>query len=193
MTEPDEHVSPQTLQPLGAEWVSRPRYDERVTREPLRWWDRIKFVVLLFVVYFFFVLREINDNPIISTREAMRLMAETKWVIWVLLALELLRQLHIYTSEHWGRYHQFWRDKIWTKSNDRIERFDPWVRYRVSRVAKLTSLYILLSCIFAVRWDTTPWDAAIKLPGRTVDTLFSSGDNAPLIFAILFPMVFLVG
>jgi hypothetical protein len=52
-------------------FVSRPRNEERLTRKPLPWWDRVKILAVLAVVFGMSVWGAVGDNPILPVREAI--------------------------------------------------------------------------------------------------------------------------
>src|SRR5580693_9925027 len=89
-------------------YAGRPRDDERPTRKPLPIWDRIKFLLLLILVWFILVWSVMANNPLVGFQDAMRI--ETRSGVWVfvLIGLEALRQIHFLISEHWAAYYRFW-------------------------------------------------------------------------------------
>ena len=106
----------------GPQFTSRPRDDERTTRKPLPLWDRVKFLLLLTALYWFFVWGSMADNPLLPFADAVRDEAEAKWWLFLLGGIELLRQTHYLVSEHWAAYHQFWTRKVFGGFNRRSDR-----------------------------------------------------------------------
>ncbi len=112
----------------GPQFTSRPRDDERPTRKPLALWDRVKFLLLLTALYWFFVWGSMADNPLLPFADAVHDEAEAKWWLFLLGGIELLRQTHYLVSEHWAAYHQFWTQKVFGGFNQPLgpdERLDP--------------------------------------------------------------------
>src|SRR5918992_6267427 len=72
-TEPPSAPPPASPPPpaRGPAFVSRPRDDERRTRKPLGWWDRLKFLLLLTALFWFFAWGEMADNPLLPFGEAV--------------------------------------------------------------------------------------------------------------------------
>ena len=66
----DRSLAP--LRPLGTDWTSRPRLAERTTRPRLAFFDRIKFLLVLAVVFALSVWTAMGDNPLISFNDALR-------------------------------------------------------------------------------------------------------------------------
>jgi cell division protease FtsH len=177
---------------VSTRFVSRPRDDERTTRKPLPWWDRVKFLFLLAVLYGFFVWAEVADNPILPVSEAMREAARSKWWIFVLVGLELLRQVNYVVQEHNAAYYQLWQRRI-TAYNNKVDRISPWTRFRISRVFKWLLALVIFNAFVAWRNDETFFKQLVTLPQTLVDFLFSTGEALPFIFQLGFIMFIAVG
>src|SRR5215212_7748364 len=108
---PDTSIEPAGLAPPnqgpGFTFKSRERLEDRTTRKPMSLWDRIRMLVLAVGLFFFFVLAETGDNPILPFREAFDHQLRTKWFLPVLVCIEVVRQLHYFISERSPRYHLF--------------------------------------------------------------------------------------
>jgi cell division protease FtsH len=119
-------------QPSGG----RPRDDERPTRKPLPIWDRIKFLLLLVLVWFILVWSVMASDPLPGFLDAMRIEASAGLWVFVLFGLEALRQVHFLISEHWVGYHRFWTQKFFGSLDGTTRRrLSPWTRFRLWRVA----------------------------------------------------------
>jgi cell division protease FtsH len=169
----------------GPQFTSRPRDDERRTRKPLPLWDRVKFLLLLTALYWFFVWGSMADNPLLPFADAVRDEAEAKWWLFLLGGIELLRQTHYLVSEHWAAYHQFWTRKVFGGFNRRSDRMSDWTRYRLARIVKLVVFLVVLAIVLGTIFDTSPVLAIFELPRRIVDAL-------PFVFQLLFAVVFVV-
>src|SRR5436305_6397370 len=88
--------------------------DERVTRKRLAFWDRIKFILALTVLWFMFVWADMANIPILPFRDALQRGVNSKWWLLVLIGLEVLRQIHYLISEHWLAYHRFRYDRVFS-------------------------------------------------------------------------------
>src|SRR6266498_2411691 len=104
---------PPEVSPSGEPRPSHPS-EERVTRKPLAWWDRIKFLLLGVLVMGFLVWNTYVQNQGVSalTGESVGISIRNAFQqafsanIWllVLLALEALRQIHYLICEHSAAY-----------------------------------------------------------------------------------------
>ena len=73
---------------------SRPRDAERATRRRLDPWDRSKYLILGSALFGFLWWQKLNDNPIKSVVDGFWETVTSQAWIPILLALEVLRQLH---------------------------------------------------------------------------------------------------
>jgi hypothetical protein len=69
--------SPEGLRPPGG----RPRDEDRRTRKPLPFWDRIKFLLLLTVFWFILLWSTKSGNPLVTWSDAFRI--EVRSGAWV--------------------------------------------------------------------------------------------------------------
>jgi cell division protease FtsH len=168
-----------------SEFVSRPRDDERSTRKPLALWDRLKFLLLLTGLFFFFVWAAMADNPLLPYYDAVNDAWHSKRWLFLLGGLELLRQLHYFVSEHWAWYHRLWTEKIFASFNRRSDRINPWTRYRLARVVKLLIALAVLSIVLGTIFDVSPALAIFELPRRAYVAL-------PFIFQLAFAFFFVI-
>src|SRR5919202_1827605 len=82
------------------EYKSRPRDEDRATRRPLFFWDRVKLFLLFigaWLVLFWAALAQYD--PIITTSDALYQTLRSYWLLLALAALELVRQIHYLISE----------------------------------------------------------------------------------------------
>ena len=169
----------------GPQFTSRPRDDDRPTRKPLSLWDRSKYLLLLAALFGFFVWADMADNPLLPFRDAVNDEAFSKWWIFALGGIELLRQVHYLISEHWARYHHFWTTRVFGGFNRRSARMSDWTRYRVARVLKIIVFLVILSIVLGAIFDTSPALALVELPRRIVDAL-------PFVFQLMFGALFII-
>jgi cell division protease FtsH len=151
-----------TLTPVK-EFESRPRESERLTRRPLSWWDRIKFLVLLVALFGFFVSAELGDNPLLPFGEAFDLTLEGKWWIVALFGVEVVRQIHYFICERSERYYRLWKDRIFGLGNRRLARMSAYTRYRVARSIKWAIFLAVVLLVVARLLDTTIFRAPFEL------------------------------
>ena len=87
---PPPPSSPPTLPGSGAPLPPPP--PPRPVRKPLALFDRIKFIVALVVLFWFFVWSAMSDNPILPFSDAVNDTIEHKWPLFLLLAIAGLRR-----------------------------------------------------------------------------------------------------
>src|SRR5215204_5636783 len=178
-------MSPTETVGSGPQFTSRPRDDERPTRKPLPLWDRVKFLLLLTALFWFFVWGSMADNPLLPFADAVRDEAEAKWWLFLLGGIELLRQTHYLVCEHWAAYHQFWTRKVFGGFNRRSDRMSDWTRYRLARTVKLVVFLVVVAIVLGTIFDTSPVLAFFELPKRIVDAL-------PFVFQLAFAAFFVI-
>lgn len=149
-----------------ADRPSRPRDAERATRRPLDLWDRAKYVILLSVVFAIFWWQKLAGNPIKSVSDAFWETTEGQAWVWVLLGLELVRQLHFVVAERWSAYYQFWKNRVFGRFAGISDRFDPWTRFRVGRVGRWAFWLIVTGVMLGQFTDQNPLAAIVSIPGR---------------------------
>jgi hypothetical protein len=152
------------------------------TRKPAAWWDRIKVLLVLVIVFAFMVSAKTSDNPIMSVRDAIDITArEKRWLIWLLM-VEALRQLHYLVAEHWATYNEFWGNHVFGTFNRRASRMNDWNRFRLARTFKWVLALIIISVIAGDLFDVP---AARGIP----ELLERIWDNLPLIVQIVLSML----
>jgi ATP-dependent Zn protease len=139
----------------------------RAKRAKLKFYDRIKWLVLLTAGWFALVWTATANDPILPFQDAMRLEVYDSWgiVIEVLFGLEIVRQVHFLISEHWGWYNHVWVDRIFGAS-ERFShrRMSAWVRFRMLRALKWTLFIIAALFIIGQFMGVNPAVAAVQLP-----------------------------
>ncbi|MDQ1710306.1 MAG: cell division protease FtsH, partial [Frankiaceae bacterium] len=121
---------------------------ERRTRKPLGFWDRSKFLILLTLLWFVLVWAAMADNALLPFGDAARLQVRSSAWILVLGAVEAVRQIHFFISEHSARYHGFWTNRVFG-GFDRLtrRRLSDWTRYRMGRALKWAFWISVLSVV----------------------------------------------
>jgi len=94
-----------------------PPAPRRLTRERVELWDRIKFLILLVLLWFVLVWSVMANDPIVGFLDAMRIEVRAGWWVFLLIGLEVLRQAHFIVSEHSPGYHRFWTVQKKNKTN----------------------------------------------------------------------------
>jgi cell division protease FtsH len=153
--------SPEGLRPPDG----RPRDDDRPTRKPLPIWDRIKFLLLLVLIWFILVWSVMANNPLVGFQDAMRI--ETRSGVWVfvLIGLEALRQIHFLISEHWAAYYRFWTVKFFGGVERTTHRkMSDWTRFRIRRLIGWIFWIAVVAVVAGKVTHTNPVSALLSMP-----------------------------
>ncbi len=153
--------SPEGLQPDGG----RPRDDERTTRKPLALWDRLKFLILLTLLWFILVWSVMASDPLIGFTDAVRIEVTSAWWVFALFGLEVVRQLHFLISEHWAGYYRFWTQTVfggWERMTRR--KFSAWTRFRFWRVLMWLFWIGVIAVVAGKVTHADPVTALLKMP-----------------------------
>ncbi|MFN2608481.1 MAG: AAA family ATPase [Acidimicrobiales bacterium] len=164
---------------------SRQRDEDRLTRKPAGFWDRIKILLLLVVVLVFLSLAKMGDNPLMPFRDAIVDQMRAKWWLVALVALEAVRQLHLFVTERSAGYYQFWAQRVFGRWERRVGRVDDWNRFRAGRLVRVLVLLVVADAILAAVLHTSMALAWVQFP----ITLFRA---LPLLFQLLFGVFFVV-
>ncbi len=175
--------APDGLRPPGG----RPRDDDRPTRKPLPLWDRVKFLILLVLVWFVLVWSVMASDPIVGFKDAMRIEAKAGWWVFALIALEIVRQVHFLISEHWAGYHRFWTRTFfggWERMTDR--RLSAWTRFRFWRLLTWVFWIAVVAVVAGKVTHTNPVLALLHIPAYVWHALpFILQIFAILLFVVL--------
>ena len=150
------------------EFKSRPKESEREYRTPAHFWDRIRLLIFLLGAFLVLVLADVSASSM-SFRSALEDQVGKRWWLLALAAIEVLRQLHYYLQEQSKGYYRFWR-KTLEREEDALGRINPFVRFRLGRLARLLVFGWILGAIIAA-FISTPGDqvnaleAWFRLPG----------------------------
>ena len=129
------------------EHTSRPREEDILTRKRMSWWDHIKWLLLLAVVWLCLVLALMGDDPLVGFSDALRIQVGLAYWVFIIAGVEFLHQLHFVISERWGAYHQFWLKNVWERTHQFTDRhFSPWTQFRFWRLAR----WVIGLAIFAI-------------------------------------------
>src|SRR6266566_9276711 len=119
----------------------------RETRKRLPTWERVKFTLLLALLWLALVWASMADNPLLPFRDAAREQLRSGRWVFVLLGVEILRQIHFLISEHWSAYHRFWTHSVFGGMNRMARtRMSDWTRYRIRRML----IWVFWIIVFAV-------------------------------------------
>jgi cell division protease FtsH len=137
----------------------------RETRKRLPFWERVKFLILLSLLWLALVWASMASDPLLPFSDAARQQSRSGRWVFVLLGLELLRQAHFLISEHWPRYHRLWTYRVFGGFN-RVShrRMSDWNRYRAKRIF-VWALWITAFAVIAGKaLGTSPVLAVFQAP-----------------------------
>jgi len=155
----------QGLRPPAPEFTSRPRDEDRTTRKPLAWWDRVKFFILFVGAFMVLVWATMAQySPIITFTDAFRTTLKGSWWLLLLAGLELLRQINYFIEEKSERYYRFWTHSVFGRWDNRVSRMDDWNRFRISRVLKILFWLVILDLVLAKIYNLSPAVAFFQVP-----------------------------
>src|SRR5262245_22118526 len=134
-------------------------------RPRLRLWDRIKYTLLLVLVWFLLVWASMANDPILPFQDAMRLqLTGSAWVL-VLLGIEIVRQLHFLLAENAAWYWHFWSETLFGRSERFAQRrLSDWTRFRLARIVKWVVGFALVIYIASRFMGTSPILAIFQIP-----------------------------
>ena len=148
--------------PSPGEHVAEP---DGGTRKRLPLWDRIKFLLLLGIVWLLLIWAAMASNPILPFADAVRLQARSSWWLFALLCLEVVRQIHFLISEHWAAYHRFWTRKVFGGVDRAMRRrFSDWTRFRLARILKILLWIAFYAVVAGKILGTSPIVAIFEAP-----------------------------
>jgi cell division protease FtsH len=143
----------------------RPREEDMLTRRKLPFWDRVKWLLLLAVIWLILVWSLMADNPLVGFADALRIEVGLAYWVFILIGLELIHQAHFLISEHWAAYHQFWVHKVWGRSERFQERkLSAWTRYRIGRVIRWVILISVIAILAGKIMHDPPVTALLLVP-----------------------------
>lgn len=124
-------------------------------RRPILVFDRLKVSIAIVVVLGVLTLFKLADNPLVSVVDASRMTFNTRRWLFVVLALELVRQVHYFTAERWARY---WRltGRIESLLRAPWNRLGPFAQHRIARITWWTGVLVLGAYLFSAAFDTEP-------------------------------------
>ncbi|GAA3216145.1 AAA family ATPase [Actinocorallia longicatena] len=157
------------------------------TRKRLSLFDRVKYLLLLTLVWFALVWASMADNPLLPFGDAARQQAQDARWVFVLAGLELLRQIHFFLSERWSRYHVFWTERIFGGfERQSTRRLSPWTRFRIGRVITYLIWLTIIAVVIGKARDTSPVLALFQLPSLIWQAM-------PMLIQVLFILFIVVG
>ncbi|MDP8958216.1 MAG: AAA family ATPase [Actinomycetota bacterium] len=150
----------------------------REYRRSISVWDRIKILLFLAGLFLFIAWYRTSTDPFSTFPEMLRELAvdTTGTVLFVLMGLEVVRQVHYLISEHWSRYHRFWKQRVFGGTERTLDKVPSWTRFRVARVVRWAVI------ISAYAWLVTLLVDGIDGPAEAIA-------QTPRLFLGILPML----
>ena len=161
--------------------------DDRIpkTRRKLMFFDRIKVFIVLGVIFGYASALKHSDIPYMTWNDIFVDRLRTMWWIPVLAGLEVLRQIHNFISERSAGYHGFWMNRVWGGWDRFWSRRNPWMRFRLGRMVRVTAYLIVFFFIFSKIWGLSFLGAIAEAPYRLLYEPFGSR-GLPFFFQLFF-------
>src|SRR5580698_6373885 len=177
--------------PVAAEGLAppdgRPRESQRLTRKPMPPWDRIKFLLLLVLIWWILVWSMLANNPLVGYSDALKTQLHQGWWVFVLFGIEVLRQFHFIICEHWRGYYRFWSYKFFGGiERTTHRRLSDWTRFRLSRLAKWIIWIAVIAFVISKFIHTTPLLAIARAPELVWHALPLAGQIVLYMLIIVF-------
>ena len=154
---------------------SRPRASERLTRAPAVFWDRIKLLIFLGILWLtgLAVVWSTSvkplDGPLI---DAIRIATNDYWWLLALMGIEFLRQVHYFIEERSKGYYHFWQQTVFGGTGRRLGKMNDYTRYRAGRAFKFLLFLLVFSTLLGRIFNTDPvWLGIVEAPARLVVAL----------------------
>jgi cell division protease FtsH len=164
----------------------RPRDEDVLTRRKMPFWDRIKWLVLLGVVWLILVWSLMANDPLVGFLDACRIQAQVGWWVFILIGLEVIHQLHFLISEHSAAYNQFWVKRVWGKWERFSDRkISAWTKFRISRVIKWLVVVAVIAIVTGKIIHAEPLLALLRIPQIVWSAM-------PFVVQIVFTLFFVV-
>jgi cell division protease FtsH len=143
----------------------RPKDEDWLTRKPLSIWDRVKFLVLLGLVWFILTWSVMANDPLVGFSDAVRIEVRAGSWVFVLMGLEVIRQVHFLISEHSRAYHRFWTYGVFG-GFERLthRRISDWTRFRIWRLLTWVFWIAVAAVVTGKIIHTTPMLALLRAP-----------------------------
>jgi len=124
------------------------------------------------------------DNPLLSFADAARIVSKSRSWLFLLFALEALRQLHFLLAEMLAPYHRGW-SRYFALVDRNVHRVSDWSRFRLARAFKVLLFVALLSIVLSAIYKESPIRALFLAPRALWSAL-------PLLGQLAFAVVFVV-
>jgi cell division protease FtsH len=162
------------------------RRPDALTRKRLAIWDRVKFLLLLALVWFILVWAVMASDPIVGFRDAMAIEVHNGWWVFVLAGLEVIRQVHYFVCEHSRTYYWFWTHKFFGGMERTTNRaLSPWTKFRLWRVFMVVLWIAVIAIVAGKITHTNALNALTQMPRYIWDAI-------PFVLQVVVILLFVV-
>jgi cell division protease FtsH len=162
------------------------RRPDALTRKRLAIWDRVKFLLLLTLVWFILVWAVMASDPIVGFRDAMAIEVHNGWWVFILAGLEVIRQVHYFVSEHSRTYYWFWTHKFFGGMERTTNRaLSPWTKFRLWRVFMVVLWIAVIAIVAGKITHTNALNALTQMPRYIWDAI-------PFVLQVVVILLFVV-
>jgi len=139
-----------------------------LTRRALVPWDRLKFVVLIVVVWFLIVWYQMANDPVLGFTDAARQQLQVgsgagRWLV-LLLGLEVFRQIYYLITEHSRRAYRASSGFFGGSERLTHRAASDYTRFRLSRAFKWLVFIAVVAVILGLVYHTTPVNGLFQAP-----------------------------
>jgi cell division protease FtsH len=139
-----------------------------LTRKALVPWDRLKFIVLIVVVWFLVVWYQMANDPVLGFHDAARQQLQVgsgagRWLI-LLLGLEVIRQIYYLLTEHSRRAYRASSGLFGGSERLTHRAASDYTRFRLSRMFKWLVFIAVVAVILGLVYHTTPVNGLFQAP-----------------------------
>ncbi|MGO8959902.1 MAG: AAA family ATPase [Streptosporangiaceae bacterium] len=144
------------------------------TRRALALWDRLKFIILLVLLWFIVVWYQMSNIPILGFHDAALQQLQVssgigRWLV-LLLGIEVIRQVSFLAAERSHRYYRA-ATTVFSGTDRAAHRFGDYSRFRVSRAVKWLVVIAIISVILGAIFQTSPLQGLFRAPASIVHYL----------------------
>ena len=161
-----------------SQFESRPRDTDRKVRIHLSLFDRFKFLFAFALTFFVLVWSSMAGNPLLGFQDALGETSKSAWWIFILAAIEIIRQIHFLISEFASPYHGFWQ-RYFAFVDRTLHRISDWNRFRLSRAIKWLLFIALLAVILGAVYHEAPVRALLDRKSTRLNSSHSSVSRMP--------------
>jgi cell division protease FtsH len=125
----------------------------------------VKFLLLLVLVWFILVWSAMANDPLVGFADALRIEIRSGAWVFVLMGLEVIRQVHFLVSEHWAGYHRFWTRTVFGGFERATHRHvSDWSRFRIRRLLTWVFWIAVAAVVTGKVIHTSPFLALLRAP-----------------------------